>query len=483
MAASERNGTKHYMWRKRLHLVRDACLDKNPEAGRRIARRALYKFFKRFYREYYVYEAKRRASIVDWGKVYCGGQKGLVSIVLPVYNQADLLEESIDSVLNQEYEDFELIIVNDGSTDGIESVLDKYLDHPKVVILSQKNCKLPAALNTGFSRAQGEFFTWTSADNIMLPSQLHEQVAFLREHDFVHMVFGNYELINENGRAFQHSELTLPGTNIVDTNQDIRALNYTYNFINASFLYRRYVALVIGNYAPDTYGAEDYDYWMRVNDHFEIHHIGRKTSYYKYRLHGNTILSREGNRAINQAIAKTQEIDFDRKSFFRSPITFYLPKAFCTEETSSRLISMQQNFRVLAFEDLEAFLSMLISIPKDEKAGLFLTQDEMSRQECVSLLNHCSRQRMLFTFGIVQHYSTPKEDILKLLDWIIVDTLESYRSLRELHEHKLICLPNWHNNLGLCSVIANHRLFYKQSGGTALHPVPEHFIYKKKRKK
>ena len=111
--------------------------------------------------------AKRNALSVKWNGIYCGGKKGLVTVVLPVYNQADLLEKSIDSVLAQTYQEFELIIVNDGSTDGVEAILDKYVTHPKVLILTQQNQKLPTALNTGFAHAKGEFYTWTSADNVM----------------------------------------------------------------------------------------------------------------------------------------------------------------------------------------------------------------------------------------------------------------------------------------------------------------------------
>ena len=88
-------------------------------------------------------------------------------MVLPVYNQAYLIGGSIESVLQQTYPNLELIIVNDGSTDEIEKVLGPYRDHPKVKILDQENQKLPRALSNGFRLARGEFFTWTSADNLM----------------------------------------------------------------------------------------------------------------------------------------------------------------------------------------------------------------------------------------------------------------------------------------------------------------------------
>jgi hypothetical protein len=106
---------------------------------------------------------------------------GLVSVVLPVFDQADLVAASIDSVLAQSHDRFELIVVDDGSTDGVRDVLLRYLGDPRVRVLTQPNQGLPKALSTGFECATGEFFTWTSADNLMGKEQLARLVAFLRE--------------------------------------------------------------------------------------------------------------------------------------------------------------------------------------------------------------------------------------------------------------------------------------------------------------
>ena len=125
---------------------------------------------------------------------------GLVSVVLPVYNQAAMLRAAVESVLTQTYRDFELILVNDGSNDGVENVLAEYVGHPQVRILTQANQTLPKALSNGFEFARGEFWTWTSADNVMLPDQLRRQVAFLQSHPEVGMVFADYTAIDAWGQ-------------------------------------------------------------------------------------------------------------------------------------------------------------------------------------------------------------------------------------------------------------------------------------------
>ena len=107
---------------------------------------------------------------------------GLVSIILPVYNGEKLIREAIESVLTQSYRDFELIIINDGSEDDTGRILDKYQEQDKrITVIHQENRKLPASLSRGFNMAQGEFLTWTSHDNRLLPNFLEKMVQSLKQ--------------------------------------------------------------------------------------------------------------------------------------------------------------------------------------------------------------------------------------------------------------------------------------------------------------
>ena len=125
---------------------------------------------------------------------------GLVSVILPVFNHARLLRDSIESVLAQTYDRFELIIIDDGSTDGVETVLAEYAGNPQIRILRQSNQKLPKALSNGFRFARGEFWTWTSADNLMQPNQLERQVEFLRANPDAALGYADYLAIDDRGR-------------------------------------------------------------------------------------------------------------------------------------------------------------------------------------------------------------------------------------------------------------------------------------------
>ena len=123
----------------------------------------------------------------------------LVTIVTPTYNQADYLAETIESVLNQSYPNIEYIVINDGSTDHTEQVLDRYRD--KVVCIQQENIGQSATLNKGWSMAKGDFLTYLSSDDIIYPdavASLVEGIVKYHHGDGVGLVYGDFDTINQN---------------------------------------------------------------------------------------------------------------------------------------------------------------------------------------------------------------------------------------------------------------------------------------------
>jgi glycosyltransferase involved in cell wall biosynthesis len=104
-------------------------------------------------------------------------QAPLVSIILPTYNGSQYLSEAIESCLHQTYENWELILVDDCSTDATPQIIGRYVGRdPRIrSIRHASNKKLPEALNTGHAAAQGEYLMWTSDDNRLLPAAIEKQ--------------------------------------------------------------------------------------------------------------------------------------------------------------------------------------------------------------------------------------------------------------------------------------------------------------------
>jgi O-antigen biosynthesis protein len=257
---------------------------------------------------------------------------GLVSVVLPVLNQADLLGGAIESVLAQSYDRFELIVIDDGSDDGADAVLRRYMGHPSVYVLRQANQGLPRTLSHGFALARGEFWTWTSADNLMHPEQLTRLVAFLNEHPESSMVYADYVAIDDHGepladpsfRPQNRQTVTAPEIHLP---RDPRAINVVCdNFIGPCFLYRSIVGRLIGDYDASL-GVEDYDYWMRVNHVFRIEHLGTDETLYRYRVHDRSLSGRAVELKIAEGVSALMQRERARQRFYRRPWTLTVDAA------------------------------------------------------------------------------------------------------------------------------------------------------------
>lgn len=253
---------------------------------------------------------------------------GLVSVVLPVYNHAHLLRAAVDSVLAQSYRQLELIIVNDGSTDSVEKVLTEYVKHPSVRVLTQPNQGLPKALSNGFEFARGEFWTWTSADNIMHVDQLQQQVKFLQKHAETAMVYANYTAIDAKGRPLSdptfrpHNRRSPDDPAIHLPNADSFGRDAD-NFIGPCFLYRGKQGRLLGEYEP-TMGIEDFDYWLRMKLVGKIAHLGNDKPLYSYRVHDASLSGRAAELQIPEQAKKLIQHHRVRENYFAKPWTIHV---------------------------------------------------------------------------------------------------------------------------------------------------------------
>lgn len=234
-----------------------------------------------------------------------------VSIVLPTYNQAGYLPKALESIFAQSWQDFELIVVNDGSTDETAQVLEAYRQQVDFTLIHQENQKLPNALNTGFRLARGRYLTWTSSDNLMMPQMLASLVSALESHPNVGMVYADWAVIDEQDR--------LLGT--VHTFDHDRHLLMRTNYINACFLYRRACQERVGLYNPDYLHAEDWEYWWRIALAFELLHVPEVL--YAYRVHGDSLTAKEVAKA-----AAGQSVGYRKLSadFRARPWAWYFSK-------------------------------------------------------------------------------------------------------------------------------------------------------------
>jgi glycosyltransferase involved in cell wall biosynthesis len=201
-----------------------------------------------------------------------------VSIVLPTYNGAKYIRQSIDSCLNQIYRNIELIIVDDCSTDGIPEIIKSYKDKRIKYIRHEKNKGLPSALNTGFALATGEYLTWTSDDNYYVEEAVEKMLSFMKwkKSSFIYCDYHTFKNDNSSDKKI----VRLPDTKVIENDNDV----------GPCFLYSREVMSIVGDYDPVTVLAEDYDYWIRISKYFHMNHLNEPL--YFFRSHEGSLTSR-----------------------------------------------------------------------------------------------------------------------------------------------------------------------------------------------
>lgn len=237
----------------------------------------------------------------------------LVSIVLPTFNGEKYIRESIESVLNQSYKNWELIIVNDCSTDNTAKIVEEYikLDSRIKLITNSQNEKLPKSLNIGFENANGEYYTWTSDDNIYKQNALEYMVNFLEGHKDIELISCNFDFINEN-KVFK--------SEFIENIKDRCALQLALQCnIGACFLYTKNIAQKVGKYDESVFCAEDYDFWCRLALKGNIFYCNENL--YQYRLQSNSLTSTKQNTI-------KQKTDLVQKKYSKKIIKKYKSKCY-----------------------------------------------------------------------------------------------------------------------------------------------------------
>lgn len=219
----------------------------------------------------------------------------LVSIILPTYNHGEFIKSAIQSILDQDFYNFELILINDGSTDGTSEIIREYCSDSRIKIIEQKNQGLPKTLNIGFSVAKGDFLTWTSADNLFSKNAISDLLRAANRETNSGVFYSDFQAINQDGfplednnpwRIYDRDKANKSVVRVKRRGNFFREVPA--NFVGPYFLYRASLGERLKGYS-NTPGIEDWDFWLRMQflTNFEfVHTTGLN---YKYRVHSNSM--------------------------------------------------------------------------------------------------------------------------------------------------------------------------------------------------
>ena len=185
-----------------------------------------------------------------------------ISVILPVYNGEAYLVESINSILNQNFKDFELIIINDGSIDRSEEIIQSFLD-PRIKYYKQENQGLAKTLNIGILKASSSYIARQDQDDISLPSRLQTQYEFLEKNLTIGMVGTWSDILEGDLKSDASIKHALDNENL------------KINAIFSSVMIRREVFDNIGLYSedPERQPPEDFELWSRIVNNYEVANV------------------------------------------------------------------------------------------------------------------------------------------------------------------------------------------------------------------
>jgi glycosyltransferase involved in cell wall biosynthesis len=223
----------------------------------------------------------------------------LVTVITPAYNQAVFLRDTIESVLSQDYPNIELFVLNDGSTDDTEKILQEYTG--RIRWETHANMGQTPTINKGWSLTNGEIITWLNSDDTYLPGAVKAGVEYLMQHPETAIVFADSLFTEADGTPLERTRPVPP-------------FNYK-NFVTAcenpisqpSSFIRREVIEKVGMLDPKYYYFMDWDFWLRAGLHFKIDYIPELWS--TYRLHADS-------KTVAQAKKSAPELEYMYNKFF-----------------------------------------------------------------------------------------------------------------------------------------------------------------------
>jgi glycosyltransferase involved in cell wall biosynthesis len=231
----------------------------------------------------------------------------LVSVIIPTWNRGWALKEAVDSVLAQEDTRFELIVVDDGSTDGTPEILKTYGD--RITIIRQENRGVSAARNQGVRETAGDLIAFLDSDDLWLPGKLATQVAFLKDHPAA-LICQTEELWVRNGRRVNpKNRHKKPSGEIFEPSLELCLVS------PSAVMIRRRLFEEMGGFDESLPACEDYDLWLRIGCRYPVYlidtplivkrgghedQLSRQPSLDKYRIDSLNRLMKSGQLSPQQ---------------------------------------------------------------------------------------------------------------------------------------------------------------------------------------
>ncbi|OUP73979.1 hypothetical protein B5F09_10935 [Erysipelatoclostridium sp. An173] len=306
-----------------------------------------------------------------------------VSIVMPNYNGAQYIKESIDSVLNQTYKDYELIIIDDCSTDNSKEIINSFSDSRIIKIFSEKNRHVAYTANLGFKSAKGEYIARIDSDDVWENDKLEKQVKYMDENPECGACFTRVNIIDENSKKANEK---YPDIDFLFNHEENKSskewIHYFFEkgncLCNPSALIRTNILDKVGrNYNVACVPAQDFDMWVRLVIKAPIYILEERLTNYRWtnsedKISGNDASSEIAFYNIHTLIRKNI-FDYMTDQEFKE----YFSDFFKNSNSSSKIeLEIEKALILLRFSDISSM--RWLALEKFEKL--------LKYPECVEVL-------------------------------------------------------------------------------------------------
>lgn len=234
----------------------------------------------------------------------------LISVVMPLFNTAQFLPAALESVLNQTYQNLQVIVVDDCSTDGSAEILASYDDPRLEIFRMEENSHVCAARNEGFRHVRGDYVATIDSDDVWLPEKLEMQLSWMEIHPDCGVCFTWSDMIDENGALANHENAwfyeMFRQPNRTQREWLLHLLEHGNCLNNSSPLMRRAVLDQVGGYNLTLVQLQDFEYWIRVVSKFPISVLPAKLVQYRRVRENNRSVS--ANNVTNKLRSENEEI-------------------------------------------------------------------------------------------------------------------------------------------------------------------------------
>ncbi|MBI2596890.1 glycosyltransferase [Candidatus Daviesbacteria bacterium] len=196
-------------------------------------------------------------------------KKPLITVLMPAYNMELHIDQAIESILDQTFHNFELIIIDDASSDKTRNIIKAYMkkDARIKMIINKKNLKLAGSLNEGIEKAKTQIIARMDPDDISDPERLITQFKFLKEHPRVAIVGTNIQIINNEGKIISKREYPT-------TSAELKKIMFRYSpFAHPAIMFRKNIFEEFGGYDETMKVCEDIDLWFKIGSKYEFANI------------------------------------------------------------------------------------------------------------------------------------------------------------------------------------------------------------------